>query len=85
MHYAEIADRVRFHKHEDGEVSTVCRAFEEYGREKAEEAKAEARKEERTSFAKKLLQDGSMTLEHIADIANLPLEQVQQLAEQIKL
>jgi predicted transposase YdaD len=63
----------------------VCRAFEEYGREKAEEAKAEARKEERTSFAKRLLQDGSMTLEHIADIANLPLEQVQQLAEQIKL
>ena len=85
MHYAEIAERVRFHKHEDGEVSTVCRAFEEYGREKAEEAKAEARKEERTSFAKKLLQDGSMTLEHIAEIVDLPLEQVQQLAEQIKL
>ena len=89
MHYAEIAERVRFHKHEDGEVSTVCRAFEEYGREKAEEARkearAETRKEERTSFAKKLLLDGSMTLEHIADIVNLPLEQVQQLAEQIKL
>ena len=63
MHYAEIAERVRFHKHEDGEVSTVCRAFEEYGREKAEEAKAEARKEERTSFAKKLLLKNKLPLE----------------------
>ena len=36
MHYAEIAERVRFHKQEDGEVSTVCRAFEEYGKEREE-------------------------------------------------
>lgn len=89
MHYAEIAERVRFHKHEDGEVSTVCRAFEEYGREKAEEARkearAETRKEERTSFAKKLILKNKLPLEDIAEVANLPLEQVQQLAEQIKL
>mgnify|MGYP006916042396 CR=1 FL=1 len=39
MHYAEIAERVRFHKQEDGEADTVCRAFEEYGKEKGEEAK----------------------------------------------
>lgn len=80
MHYAEIAERVRFHKQEDGEVSIVCRAFEEYGKEKA----AEARKIERQAMAKKLIQNGSMTTEEIADIANLPLEQVQKLAEQLK-
>jgi len=76
MHYAEIAERVRFHKQEDGEVSTVCKAFEEYGREKVFE--------ERKTIAKKLLQDGSMSLDRIADIADLPLEQVQKLAEQLK-
>lgn len=89
MHYAEIAERVRFHKQEDGEVTTVCRAFEEYGREKAEEARKEARvetqKEERTAFATKLLQDGSLSVERIANIADLPLEQVRRIAEQLKV
>ena len=61
-------------------VNTVCRALEEYGNEKA----AEARKEKAVEVAKKLLQDGSMPLERIADIADLPLQQIQQLAEQVK-
>ena len=76
MHYAEIAERVRFHKQEDGEVSTVCRAFEEYGKEKV--------LEERKSIAKKLLQKNKLPLEDIAEAADLPLEQVQKLAEQVK-
>ena len=76
MHYAEIAERVRFHKQEDGEVSTVCRAFEEYGKEKV--------LEERNSMAIELIKDGSMSLERIAKISHLPLNQVQQLAEQLK-
>ena len=88
MHYAEIAERVRFHKQEDGEVSTVCRAFEEYGREKAEEARKEARvetqKEERTAFATKLIKKNKLPLEDIADAADLPLEQVRRIAEQLK-
>ena len=84
MHYAEIAERVRFHKQEDGEVSTVCRAFEEYGREKAEEARKEVRKEERTSFATKLIKKNKLPLEDIADAADLPLEQVRRIAEQLK-
>ena len=84
MHYAEIAERVRFHKQEDGEVNTVCRAFEEYGKEKAAEARKEARVERNVEVAKKLLQDGSMSLERIADISDLPLEQVRKLAEQIQ-
>ena len=84
MHYAEIAERVRFHKQEDGEVSTVCRAFEEYGKEKAEEARKEARIATKTEMAIKLIQKNKLPFEDIADIADLPLEQVQQLAEQVK-
>ena len=87
MHYAEIAERVRFHKQEDGEVRTVCRAFEEYGREKAEEARIEARKEARaernTEIAKTLLKKNKLTLEEIAEASELELEQVKKLSEQL--
>ena len=62
----------------------MCRAFEEYGKEKVAEARKEARVERNVEVAKKLLQDGSMSLERIADIADLPMEQVQKLAEQIQ-
>ena len=78
MHYAEIAERVRFHKQEDGEVSTVCRAFEEYGREKA----AEAQQKERLLIATDLLKDGTLSIDRIATISHLSLTQVQALANQ---
>ena len=76
MHYAEIAERVRFHKQEDGEVSTVCRAFEEYGKEREERRAVE--------IATEMIKDGSMSLERIAKISHLPLKQIQHLAEQLK-
>ena len=72
MHYAEIAERVRFHKQENQEVTTVCRAFEEYGREKVLEV------------AKRLILKNKLSLEEIAETAELPLEQVKQLAEEIQ-
>ena len=77
MHYAEIAERVRFHKQEDGEVSTVCRAFEEYGRERETKGKLE--------MAMKLIKKNKLPLEDIADAADLPLEQVQRIAEELKV
>ena len=39
MYYSEIAKRVRFHKQEDSGVGTVCRVWEQYGDERAAEAK----------------------------------------------
>ena len=77
MHYAEIAEKVRFHKQEDGEVNTVCRAFEEYGREREEKGKLE--------MAKKLIQKNKLSLEDIAEVSDLPLKQIQQLAAQLNL
>ena len=71
-----VAERVRFHKQEDGEVSTVCRAFEEYGKEREERRAVE--------IATEMIKDGSMSLERIAKISHLPLKQIQQLAEQLK-
>ncbi len=77
MHYAEIAERVRFHKQEDGEVATVCRAFEEYGREKA----AEAQEKERVFIATELLKQNKLSIDEIVAVSHLPLEQIQQLAK----
>lgn len=76
MHYAEIAERVRFHKQEEEEVNTVCRAFEEYGKEKANE--------KAISMAKKLIKENVLSLEKIAEIAELSLAQVQQMAQEVQ-
>ena len=45
MNYRELADRVRHHKQEEKGVETMCRIFEEYGNERAEEGRAEGRAE----------------------------------------
>ena len=57
-------------------VSTVCRAFEEYGNERVAEKAIEV--------AKDLLKEKVLSVEKIAAIAKLPLEQVQKLAELVK-
>ena len=75
MHYAEIAERVRFHKQDTQEVRTVCRAFEEYGNEKVAERNIE--------FAENLIKKNKLTLEEVAETAGLTLEQVKNLAKKI--
>ena len=79
MYYTEIAERVRFHKQEEGGARGMCRAFEEYGNERAEEA----RNEKAIEVAKDLLKENVLPIERVAAIAKLPLEQVQKLAEQL--
>ena len=79
MHYAELAEKMRFHKQQTKGVEQVCRIVEEYGNERAAEALAKRN----VVFAEKLLCDGSLSLEKIADIADLPLSQVQQIAQRL--
>ena len=79
MHYAALAERIRFHKQQTKGVETMCRIFEQYGEEVREETRAERNKE----LAEDLIRDGSMPLERIATISKLPLEQVQDLAKKL--
>ena len=72
MHYDELAERVRFHKQQSKEIETMCRIFEEYGNEVAVERIAKTRNE----FVEDLLRDGSLSLERIAAIAKVPLDQL---------
>ena len=79
MNYKEIAERVRFHKQQEGGKKTMCRIFEEYG----EEVRAEARTERNIEIAEKLLRKNKLTLEEISDAADVPLETVEQLAQKL--
>ena len=58
---------------------TMCRVFEEYG----EEVRAEAIAERNNEFAEDLLRDGTMSVERIAAVAKVPLEQVKQIAQRL--
>ena len=79
MYYREIAERVRFHKQEEGGAITMCSAFEEYGNE----VRNETRTSERLSFARDLIRQNKLSLEEISAVSHLPLEQVQEIAEQL--
>ena len=79
MYYSNIADRVRKHKQEEQGVKTMCRIFEEYGDERAAEARIQAREE----IVEDLLRDGTMSMERISAVAKVPLEQVKQIAQRL--
>lgn len=57
----------------------MCRIVEEYGDERAKDATAKRNRE----IVEKLLRDGSFSLEKISNIADVPLEQVRQMAEKL--
>ncbi len=57
----------------------MCRIVEEYSDERAKDATAKRNRE----IVEKLLRDGSFSLEKISNIADVPLEQVRQMAEKL--
>ena len=54
----------------------MCRLVEEYGNERAEEGRTKGKEE----TVKRLLDNGKLTVEEIADCSGLPLEAVKKLA-----
>ena len=75
MHYAELAEKMRFHKQQTKGVDTMCRIVEEYGNERVAERNME--------LAEDLIRQNKLSLEDIASVAKLPLAQIQQLAERL--
>ena len=53
----------------------MCRIVEEYGDERVRETKKE--------FVEKLLRKNRLSVEEVAEVAELPLEQVRQIAEKL--
>jgi len=81
MNYQILADRVRYFKQEKEGVIAMCRMLEEMRNETALETALKTTKE----FAFRLIIRGKDTPEEIAEITNLPLEEINHLEKTRKL
>jgi hypothetical protein len=68
MYYDEMKGITRYFKETPEGVEYMCKAFEETRNQKA------------IDIARNLIELGKLTLEEIADVTNLTLEKVQELA-----
>ncbi len=71
MYYRTLADRVRFFKESKEEIEIMCRAMEEM--------RNQTLKEGMINVAKKMLEDGTITLEKIAEFVGLSVDEVRNL------
>ena len=71
MYYGTLADRVRFFKESKEGIEIMCRAMEDM--------RNQTLKEGAVNSAKRMLADGILTLEKIAEYAGLPLDEVKKL------
>ena len=72
MCYEELSDRVRHYKETKEGVDTVCKAMEDM--------RNEAVMRDRIENAIKMIEDGILPLEKIAEYSQLPLDKVRELA-----
>lgn len=77
MNYEVLAERVSYFKNETGGVDTMCQISEEIRRDAAEEAKRESAME----IALKMLKESTLSVEKIAQITSLTVDEVKALAE----
>jgi predicted HTH domain antitoxin len=71
MYYGTLADRVRFFKESKEGIEIMCRAMEDM--------RNQTLKEGAINSAKRMLADGILTLEKIAEYAGLSLDEVKKL------
>ena len=75
MNYELFRDTVRYYKENPKGVDTMCRAFEE--------TRNEGAKRRAMDIAENLIEQGQLTLEVIAAVTELPLEEIQKLAAEM--
>ena len=75
MYYGTLADRVRFFKESKEGILIMCKVMEDMRKESLQEGL----KEGAINTAKRMLADGILTLEKIAEYAGLPLDEVKKL------
>ena len=76
MSYKELSERVRQYKETTEGVDTMCDILDEM----RNEASTKARNETRIENALKMIKDGSLPLEKIAEFSGLSIEKVRELA-----
>ncbi len=71
MYYGTLADRMRFFKESKEGIEIMCRAMEDM--------RNQTLKEGMINVAKKMLEDGTITLEKIAEFVGLSVEEVKKI------
>lgn len=71
MYYETLAERVKFFKESKEGIEIMCRAMEDM--------RKQTLKEGAVNSAKRMLADGILTIEKIAEYAGLPVEEVKKL------
>jgi hypothetical protein len=74
-------ERLKIAKESKEGVTTMCKAMEDMREKTARETARETEKKIKADTAKRMLNDGKLPLETIADYAGLPLEEVLQLKQ----
>lgn len=76
MNYKLMAERTRYLKENQKGIQEMCQIMEDMRNEALEEGRKEGIKEGAVNIAKRMLKAGKYTLEEIADISNLSLDEV---------
>lgn len=76
MFYPILAKQVKYFKEAEGGQDIMCQVFEDLAEKRAEEARIEEKK----ALARRLIVRGKLTIEEIAEDADLPIEVVRDLA-----
>lgn len=79
MHYSALADRVRFYKESKEGVAIMCKVMEDMREQSLKEGIKEGRRESSMETAKRMLAAGSFSLEKIAVLVGLDLDEVKKL------
>lgn len=79
MYYDELAQRARFFKESKEGVASMCKAIEEMWEKAIQEGREEGKEENKIDTAKRMLKDGKLSLELIAEYSGLPLEEIVKL------
>ncbi len=75
MYYGKLAERVRFFKESKEGIQIMCRAMEDMRDQSLREGMRAGKKE----VAKKMLEDGTITKEKIAEFVGLSVDEVEKL------
>ena len=81
MYYGVLAERARFFKESKEGIAVMCKAMEDMRKESLQEGIQEGRKEGMKDTALRMLADGTLSLEKIAEYSGLSLEEVKKLSE----
>ena len=79
MHFELMAERTRYLKENSEGVRQMCKVIEDMRREEREEATKEATKAEKKRTVLRMLADGTLALEKIAEYVGLPVEEIRKL------